>query len=166
MDKLVLFVLHFKFFWLVSSTWTRDLWASLCHPLPRPLSGARTAKGGSVVTSTALSSMSPSQEQVLLYFWRWSHHAPGDVNSQACLDGNLKDRGDAILIHLPLFLMHDIPSMLVCWNQLNCSSSSRRYQSCPKEKVSPGEGLVEGKQRLWIPSLRFSRFLITCAGRF
>lgn len=52
-DKSVGLVLRFRNFGLVSSAWTCDLWASLCHPLPRPLSGARTAKGGSVVTSTA-----------------------------------------------------------------------------------------------------------------
>lgn len=46
----------FSVFGLVNSAWTCDLWASLCHPLPRPLSEARTAKGGSVVTSTAESS--------------------------------------------------------------------------------------------------------------
>lgn len=31
--------------------WPCDRWASLCHPLPRALSGAGTAKGCSVVTS-------------------------------------------------------------------------------------------------------------------
>lgn len=38
-------------FTLPDFTWPCDLWASLCHPLPRALSGAGTAKGCSVVTS-------------------------------------------------------------------------------------------------------------------
>lgn len=48
-------------FTMPSFTWLCDVWASLCHPLPRVLSRAGTAKGGSVVTlcSTELPGVQP-----------------------------------------------------------------------------------------------------------
>lgn len=54
-----------------SLPWPCDLWASLCHPLPRVLSGAGTAKGCSVVTSHGTEfqgSILNHEEPVLLCF--------------------------------------------------------------------------------------------------
>ena len=60
-------VLAMCVFTLPSLPWPCDLWASLCHPLPRVLSGAGTAKGCSVVTShsTEFQQSSPNMKSQL-----------------------------------------------------------------------------------------------------